>query len=105
MDLSEIQREIDSFNESNNLQIDPERRLLDLQSEIGELSKEALKGSEYGSEEFTKTDEWDDELADCLYALISLAAETDVNLEQSLTKALDKYSTLIDAKGCAGSGK
>lgn len=105
MDLDELQRDIANYNKRNDLTLDARTRLLDLYSEVGELSKELLKGSNYGAEETSVTEDWHDELADCLYALISLANETDVHLEQSMQKVLQKYQRRLDEKGHAGSGK
>lgn len=50
MDLTALQQEIASFNRRHDLDIDPRDRLLDLNSEMGELSKAYLKCPGYGAE-------------------------------------------------------
>lgn len=104
MELSSIQQSIADFNKNNNLEISAASRMLDLQSEVGELCKEVLKGSDYGNTEAELTDEWQDELGDCFYSLVSLAAETGVDLEEAIEGAKKKYQQRVDDKGSPGSG-
>lgn len=66
-------------------------RIIDLASEVGELSKEFLKGTNYGSKEFEKTEDWDTEISDALFSLICVANQTQTNLEICLKQVLDKY--------------
>ena len=73
-------------------------------SEVGELSKEVLKGTNYGSKNFKKTEEWKSEIGDVLFSLICIANQTDTNLEDSLNYVLDKYEKRLAAKGDLGSG-
>lgn len=47
--MSELQDEVSQFIESNGLRTDPEYRLLDLVSEVGELSKDANEFTDYGT--------------------------------------------------------
>lgn len=49
---------VDEFNAEYDLETTPEIRLLDLESETGELAKELLKASEYGESEFEPTPEF-----------------------------------------------
>jgi len=46
---------------------------------LGEVAKEALKGSAYGQQPFRSTEEWAGELADCFFSLICLANGTGVD--------------------------
>ena len=73
-------------------------------SEIGELAKEALKGSDYGKTRFTQTEAWEEELADAFFSLVCIANSTGVDLEKALEKVLIKYKNRINNKGNAGSG-
>ena len=50
-------------------------RVADIQSELGELNKEVLKASNYGTKEFELNEEFVMEFGDCLYSLMSLANE------------------------------
>lgn len=105
MELSDLQNKVVDFVENNELETNIEVRLIDLISEIGELSKENLKISNYGKEEFKKTEEWESEFGDVLFSLICIANNTDIDLEKSLNKALDKYKKRNKLKGDISSGK
>ena len=47
-----------AFVERHEIAADVRTRLLDLVSEVGELAKEHLKSSAYGSANFQSTEEW-----------------------------------------------
>jgi hypothetical protein len=47
--MQDIQAKVKRFAETHHMQAPLEHRLLDLQSEIGELSKEVLKMTDYGT--------------------------------------------------------
>lgn len=78
--------------------------LLDLESEVGELAKEWLKGSDYGRGEFRASEDWAEEMGDVLFALLALAERTEVDLEAALRVVLKKYARRIAEHGDAGSG-
>ena len=109
MALSSIQHQIAQFVQVHDLATTPAARLLDLVSEVGELAKEVLKASDYGQTDFTpsaaQTENWNEELADVLFALICLANSTQVDLDSALNSVLAKYSARMQAKGEAGSGR
>ncbi len=105
MKVYDLQKKVADFVRVNNLETNVEMRLLDLVSEIGELSKEVLKGSNYGKEDFHITDEWTNELGDVLFTLICVANKTGVNLEEALKNVLNKYEKRLKEKGTIGSGK
>ncbi|HEX2913383.1 MAG TPA: MazG nucleotide pyrophosphohydrolase domain-containing protein [Chloroflexia bacterium] len=98
-----FQRKVAAFVSKNGLEIEVPYRLLDLTSELGELAKEALKGSNYGQESFQPTPEWFDELADVFFSLVCVANSTGLNLEEGLEMALSKYQERLVRKGSAGS--
>ena len=52
MELPVLQKAVARFVETHGLQAAVQARLLDLVSEVGELAKEALKGTRYGREPF-----------------------------------------------------
>ena len=57
-----MQKKVREFNENRNCHLEPmgvASRLLDIESELGELSKEYLKCSHYGTGEFVKNDDFD----------------------------------------------
>ncbi len=105
MNLPPTQQKVARFVEENKLETAVQTRLLDLVSEVGELCKEALKGSDYGQTSFEPTEEWESELGDAFFSLICMANTTGVNLETALNIVLTKYEKRISRKGEAGSGR
>lgn len=105
MDLADFQQEVLSFVREKNLETTVEIRLLDLVSEVGELSKEILKGSNYGQEEFKITSNLFNEFGDVFFSLICIANSLDIDLEKSLNAALGKYRKRIEETGQLGSGR
>ncbi len=64
MENFELQHKVQLFTQYFGTKASPEHRLLDLTSEIGELSKEVLKQTNYGKNEFSPSDAWSEELGD-----------------------------------------
>jgi hypothetical protein len=52
MDLKRLQVKVRDFTNAKGLNAGIETRMLDLSSEVGELSKEVLKGTDYGARQF-----------------------------------------------------
>ena len=102
---STMQNEVAEFVERYGLDVDVVYRVLDLVSEIGELSKEILKATDYGNRVFQPFESWEDELSDVFFSLICVANSTGVDLERALSKALEKYRERIESKQDAGSGR
>lgn len=101
--MKKLQKQVDKFYKENNLQSPIEHNVLDLVSEVGEVSKEVLKMSNYGRNKSLKyRDEISGELGDVLYSLILVANYFDVDLQDSLDNTLKKYSKRLE-KGSAGS--
>lgn len=103
-----MQSKVKSFNEEkmkNREKMTSESRMLDIQSELGELSKEILKSTNYGTKEFSVTEDYEMEFGDVLYSLLSLANETNIDAEKCLTKALKKYESRMNKKDDIGSGR
>lgn len=99
MELSDLQKEVAYFVDNKELKTNVEVRLLDLVSEVGELSKEVLEGSDYGKKTFNNTDEWISELGDVLFSLICIANRTGIDLERALKEVLKKYERRSNKKG------
>lgn len=76
----------------------------DLQSELGEVSKEILRASDYGSREPAFDGAIRDELGDIYFSLLGLAAALDIDLSAALDDALEKYAARMDETGSPGSG-
>ncbi|MFW6237896.1 MAG: MazG nucleotide pyrophosphohydrolase domain-containing protein [Bacillota bacterium] len=103
MEISGIQNKVAEFVRDNNLETAPEIRLLDLISEIGELNKEFLQGSDYGKNDLAAGREWALELGDVFFSLLCVANSTDVDMGEALQSVLSKYNKRIDERGEAGS--
>lgn len=94
---------VNEFNAEHGLELDPERRMLDLESETGELAKELLKASEYGKSEVETTPELEDVFGDVYYALLSLADECGIDPEDALESSMEKYRERFESGGSVGS--
>ena len=102
--VSKLQKRVRSFVESHHLQVDVKHRVLDLASEVGELSKEVLKSTNYGKKKFSPSSNWSTELGDITFVLVCLANTTGVDLEKALSSALKKYRTRAKKTKQIGSG-
>jgi NTP pyrophosphatase (non-canonical NTP hydrolase) len=99
-EMSTLQRTVASFADEAGIEALVHVRLLDLVSEVGELSKEVLKATDYGRAPFNPPESWAVEVGDVLFALMCLANSTCVDLEA----ALDKYRERTALGHDAGSG-
>lgn len=99
-----LQQQVAAFTKTHRLDVRPQDRLLDLNSEVGELCKAWLAATRYGSAPFQNDQEfWREELGDVFFSLICLANATDVDLQQALQQVLDKYSRRLARNGSASS--
>ena len=101
-----MQNKVKKFNENKECHkklMPIYARLLDTQSEMGELAKEYLKNSKYGTKEFVLTDDFKMEYGDVLYCLLSLANELNIDADKCLDKAIEKYKNRIKQKKNMGS--
>ena len=101
-----MQKKVSEFNKNkncHNLKMPVSARLLDIESELGELSKEYLKCTKYGTLPFEKTEDFELEFGDTLYSLLSLANETGVDSEKALNLVIEKYKSRIKNNGTMGS--
>ena len=89
-----FQQSVADFITRYHLEIDVSHRMLDLISEAGELAKEILKSSQYGNTAFHPPEEWKAELGDIFFSLVCLANSTNINLEDALKNALQKWVLL-----------
>ena len=96
---------IREFNAEYDLETAPEIRLLDLESETGELAKELLKANEYGEREVEVTPELKDEFGAVYYSLLSLASELEIAPEKALESSIEKYRERFENEGSVGSGE
>lgn len=96
--------DVREFNREHDLSLSPEHRVLDLVSEVGELSKEVLTAADYGEAEVERTPDIEDEFGDVYYSLLSLADELDVDPETALAASLEKYRDRANEGDTVGSG-
>ena len=89
-------KKVQLFCKKNNLSNSIEHRVLDIVSEIGELSKEILKASNYVKSSYVSNEKIKLELGDVLFSLITLANSLDVNLDVALEMVLKKYEKRIE---------
>lgn len=103
--MREEQKKAAEFARVHGLSLDTQVRFLDLASELGELSKELLKSSDYGRAPAAATAEMELELGDCVFSLLCLCDALDVDAQRALDAALAKYARRFRETGQAGSGK
>jgi len=101
--MKELQQSVAQFVERHRLEADVAHRLLDAVSELGEVAKEALKGSSYGSAKFAATSAWKEELGDVIFSLMCVANTTGVDLDEAVRFALAKYEARIEQDGAPDS--
>ena len=102
----DLQTEVDNFIKQNELECSLSHRLLDLTSELGELSKELLKQTDYGSKNVENEkpgEEWKQEVGDVFFTLIAIANSTNVDLDDCLSTSLHKYKKRLENKDGIGS--
>jgi NTP pyrophosphatase (non-canonical NTP hydrolase) len=104
-EMATLQRAVASFVEEAGIEAPVEARLLDLVSEVGELSKEVLEGTGYGRDSFRPPEGWPGELGDVFFAFVCLANSTGVDLEAALDGALGKYRERLALGDDVGSGR
>ncbi|MBQ8088760.1 MAG: nucleotide pyrophosphohydrolase [Clostridia bacterium] len=96
--MNKVEEMIDSFH----LSCGAEARYIDLVSEIGELGKELLKGSKYHSQPFVLPTSANEEMGDCLFSLLALCAELQIDPEEALDAAIAKYRRRFQSNGSIG---
>lgn len=103
-----MQKKVKDFNNNKGVHskaMSISARLMDIGSELGELEKEYLKCTKYGSKDFEISQDFIMEYGDLLYSLLSLANELKIDANGALSIVLEKYQKRINDKGNMGSGK
>jgi NTP pyrophosphatase (non-canonical NTP hydrolase) len=103
-----MQKTVKDFNDNKGAHTKPMpvyARILDIQSELGELAKEYLKHSKYGTTEFELDEEFKMEFGDILYSLLSLSNELEIDSKLYLNKVINKYTDRINKNKSMGSGR
>lgn len=102
-----MQNKVKIFNDNktcHKVPVPVPARILNIQSEIGELAKSYLENSKYGTQPFELNDDFKGELGDVLYAIMSLANELNISCEECLDAALTKYKNRINNANSMKSG-
>lgn len=99
----EDQEKARKFILDNSLQSEASLWIHDLQSELGEVSKEVLKASDYGDKEPEFGEEMKSEVGDLYFSLLGLANALDIDLSEALERAMEKYEERMEETGSAGS--
>ncbi|NQW43901.1 MAG: nucleotide pyrophosphohydrolase [Deltaproteobacteria bacterium] len=94
-----LQLMVTEFNQKRLLKVDRSLRVLDLSSEIGEVCKLAFSE---GVGKKIEINNWEEELGDVLYSLLSLMSELDIEAEKALSKVLEKYQGRIANRNSKG---
>lgn len=103
--MRETQRTVAEFAESHGMSREPWVRFLDFSSEAGELSKELLKASKYGTRSVEPAPSMEEELGDCVFSLLCLADSLGLDALAALESSLRKYERRFQTTGKIGSGK
>ena len=99
-----MQEKVYQFLNKSGTITTPLVRLADVNSELGELSKEVLKETNYGAKKYDLPNEAiATEYGDLLYSTIALGIELGLNLEDCLELVLKKYNNRLEKKGHIGS--
>ncbi|PSQ25737.1 nucleotide pyrophosphohydrolase [Halobacteriales archaeon QS_9_68_17] len=98
------QQRVAAFVEEHGLHADPAYRVLDLESEVGEIAKDAAESTDYGDAP-GNVDVASDEVGDALFALLALADSLEVDAAAALDEALAKYRDRLGETGSAASGE
>ncbi|WP_128905333.1 MazG nucleotide pyrophosphohydrolase domain-containing protein [Halorubrum amylolyticum] len=98
------QDRVAAFVDEHELDAHLAYRVLDLESEVGEIAKEVTTSTGYGAEP-AEAAIASDEIGDALFALLALADAAEVDAADALDESLAKYEARIDESGDAGSGR
>ena len=101
--IENLQELVSNMVATYDLDISPELRYIDLTSEVGEIGKEFLKGSDYGKNNYRKTDNMESEIGDTLFSLICIANSLNIDLRTALMNVMVKYQKRFAEKGNVGS--
>jgi NTP pyrophosphatase (non-canonical NTP hydrolase) len=96
---NDIKRLIEKYDLSKSINI----RIHDLSSEVGELHKAYLLSTNYGEKEFKLTPNFEEELGDILFTLLSISELTGLDASSLVESTISKYEDRFKQKGHIGS--
>lgn len=100
--MEQAQEKVRKLMEAYGLGTDPQARMLDLSSEVGELAEEVLKATGYGTRPLAPTPSMEEELGDCLFSLLCLSESLGLEARPALGKVLRKYQRRFAESGEIG---
>lgn len=100
-----MQKRVKDFVEQYSLSCGVRNRYMDLVSEVGELGKEILKSTDYGKTSFQTTDAAKEEMGDCLFSILALCEEMNIDAHDAMNGALRKYAQRFEKAASIGSGQ
>lgn len=103
MNEKDWQQEVAVFMRRHQLEHDPTTHALDLVSEVGELAKELLLATDYGRQPSQFGERLLEEFGDALYSLLALGEACDLDADEALRTALEKYEGRVARDGEVGS--
>ncbi len=99
-----MQKKVKDFCNELNLNSSVESRVLDIISELGELSKEILKSNMYGKAQLKiVSDDLKLEIGDLYFSLLCLANQLEIELDGACESVLDKYKKRFATKSSINS--
>jgi NTP pyrophosphatase (non-canonical NTP hydrolase) len=98
------QQRVAEFLDTHDLESPPEFRVLDLASEVGEIAEDVAESTGYGESPEDLAIKRD-EIGDALFGLLALSVRVDVDANDALEEALEKYESRIDESGDPSSGE
>ena len=97
--MNHIQSQTMQMAKDYSLNADPMTRFADIASEIGELGKELVKSSNYGTQPVVVTDGIKMEFGDVLFCLALFANEMGVDMDECFKMTQAKMKQRFDKKG------
>ena len=76
--MQDIQEKVQKFCDEHNLNTSPQSRLIDTVSELGEVAKELLVGSDYGKKSLEHNEKIELEIGDVVFSIIALSNSLDI---------------------------
>ncbi len=101
-------KSVDDFLFESRTATTPFVRLADINSELGEVSKEVLKATNYNTNcnvNLDNNDKFREEYGDLLFSVLALGVENNIDPSEALSIVLKKYNVRLKSKGHIGSGE
>ena len=102
MSLKQTQKEVEEFMEKHGMEGKTEFRIMDFVSEVGEVVGDATKSADYGFDKDNLSVK-EDEIGDVIFSLFAVCNSLEINTEEALDTAMEKYERRISEKGDPGS--